>query len=373
MRLLVIPLLAGLLAASVVFSHAPTLRAQERQSARWELLTVHLSTLGQDDDDNAVQAIFGPPSGPLFVRLKGGVFRSDDAGDTWTRLPIPRGMFLETVDPLDASVVYVTQGNQLSRSRDQGATLEPLLQVRTGVVQVAVSPADPRVIYVGLPEVGRPGDEGEHSRLLRSQDGGGTWEPIGIETNTPHSLMYSDLLVPHSIAPDRVFYQISHGVTGDVDAPLRHSIDRGSTWQSVLVTRNTLHGLVGGEGVQPRRFYTFDRDAAIGSGAPTSSGVFRSDDDGASWHEVSRIRDGFISELAYDPRHPDRVWVGIYAAGTDKLGVWSSADRGETWTDLNSRQLGAISSLLLGIDGRNLYAGTRQGLWRLHLEPDADS
>jgi hypothetical protein len=42
------------------------------------------------------------------------------------------------------------------------------------------------------------------------------------------------------------------------------------------------------------------------------------------------------------------------------------------WTQqdlsLGRQDIGAVSDLALGVDGRNLYAATDQGLWRLPLQ-----
>ena len=47
-----------------------------------------------------------------------------------------------------------------------------------------------------------------------------------------------------------------------------------------------------------------------------------------------------------------------------KIACWPCA----TWSDLGRQDIGAVSDLALGVDGRNLYAATDQGLWRLPLQ-----
>ena len=98
--------------------------------------------------------------------------------------------------------------------------------------------------------------------------------------------------------------------------------------------------------------------------------VSRSDDNGASWTELLRYRAGDsggvrLSALTYDPAAPDRVYVGLNAV---EKGVRTSADGGATWNELGLGDRD-VRALELGIDARNLYAATDQGVWRLRLLP----
>ena len=68
--------------------------------------------------------------------------------------------------------------------------------------------------------------------------------------------------------------------------------------------------------------------------------------------------------LGYDPLVPDHVYIGLtYGGGGAKV----SADGSNTWNDLGRQDLGEIHDLALGVDGRNLYAATDQGVHRLAL------
>src|SRR6202011_5200343 len=76
--------------------------------------------------------------------------------------------------------------------------------------------------------------------------------------------------------------------------------------------------LVGGVGSVPARFYAASRTRR-------ASRLFRSDDDGATWTEVLDVGSTLatapvndpnapvvhITGLAYDPLHPDAVYVGL--------------------------------------------------------------
>jgi photosystem II stability/assembly factor-like uncharacterized protein len=98
----------------------------------------------------------GGPGGQQAPPGQGGVFRSDDAGATWTKLSADpllwgRGWYFEkvTVDPKDPDVVYVPNIN-VNRSRDGGRTWDVLRGSPGGddYHQVWISPDDPDTLIV---------------------------------------------------------------------------------------------------------------------------------------------------------------------------------------------------------------------------------
>jgi len=101
------------------------------------------------------------------------------------------------------------------------------------------------------------------------------------------------------------------------------------------------------------------------------SSIHRSDDDGRTWTLLlTTAGDGApepgkrITALTYDPARPDVVYIAVEG------GVRASADGGATWAALGRQDLPRINVLALGVDGRNLYAATERGLYRLRLASD---
>ena len=85
-----------------------------------------------------------------------------------------------------------------------------------------------------------------------------------------------------------------------------------------------------------------------------------------------------IGGLAYDPAQPDHVFVGFSGVPSldsiEAIGsVLASLDGGASWLSVGCQDVGPVHDLALGIDGRNLYASTDTGLWRLALDDLADS
>ncbi len=107
-------------------------------------------------------------------------------------------------------------------------------------------------------------------------------------------------------------------------------------------------------------------------------GVYRSDDAGASWHDIGVVN-GLPSEfgfpLAIHPRNPAKAWVIPLIADLDRvppdgrLRVWETADRGSSWTPRGDGlpQDGAWVTVLRqafcddGGEPLGLYFGTESG------------
>jgi hypothetical protein len=105
--------------------------------------------------------------------LHSGLFRSTDAGASWTHLG-PENLKAYSMDAVDGSrgqVLYIAAGNGVHRSTDGGASWKILTDWRmTEVLDVMVDQSDPHWIYAATA-----------TGFWRSSDGGDHWEsPPGI-------------------------------------------------------------------------------------------------------------------------------------------------------------------------------------------------
>ena len=124
-----------------------------------------------------------------------GVYRSTDAGDSWSHLGLENVGSIGKValDPTDDDVIFVAAmgdlfGNNAERgvyrSTNGGGDWEQVLFVSdsTGFVDLTINPDNPDIIYAAAWERIRRVDfrqyGGETSGLYRSQDGGDTWEEL---------------------------------------------------------------------------------------------------------------------------------------------------------------------------------------------------
>jgi hypothetical protein len=96
------------------------------------------------------------------------------------------------------------------------------------------------------------------------------------------------------------------------------------------------------------------------AGSSDGSGLYRSEDGGASWVRVSRGLDVFVTAVLADPQAPATVYV------LANLRLWKSLDAGATWTAAPPPK-GQVGIESLAIDPRTpaiLYAGTTSGVWK---------
>ena len=117
------------------------------------------------------------------------VYKSTDAGRTWTHMGLPRSRAIARIriHPTDPDRVYVavqgapygpTEERGIYRSRDGGATWDHVLYIgeTAGASDLAIDPTNPRILYAAFwdhlrtPWEVRSGGEG--SGLHKSTDSG---------------------------------------------------------------------------------------------------------------------------------------------------------------------------------------------------------
>jgi photosystem II stability/assembly factor-like uncharacterized protein len=296
------------------------------------------------------KAITGVPGQPhvFYVGVvNGGVWKTTDAGRTWQ--PIfddqPTASIGDiAVAPSDPSVVYVTSGEGLHRpdlstgdgvykSADAGRTWTHLgLRDGQQIPRVAVDPRNPDRLFVAV--LGHPYGPNPERGLYRSTDGGRSFERVLYrDENTGASDVEID-----PANPDIVYACLWEAREGPwenaawegTNGGIFKSTDGGTTW------RQLGGGLPSGEqGVvqadvaiaasNASRLY-----ATVATGRPV--GIYRSDDAGEHWTRITddprpaaRIGGGDLPVPTVDPADPDVVYSGSVVA-------WKSVDGGRTWT-----------------------------------------
>ncbi len=284
--------------------------------------------LFENEDVYSIGAIAVAPSDPNILYLGSGeannsrstywgdgVYKSTDAGATWTHMGLPESHHIGrvVVHPTDPGIVYVAALGHLYsdnperglyKTTDGGESWELVLAHEArgkaiGVVDVVMDPTDPQVLYattfdkVRVPwsyDLGGPG-----SRVWKTTDGGESWEML--TNGLPDGML------------GRIGIDIYHRDPNILYLTVENANKEGMSDEERLAeleNHESSRGMIGGE-------------------------IYRSDDAGATWYRTHAdsldIGGGpayYYGQIIIDPNDPDVVHV-LSAAS------WGSFDGGKTW------------------------------------------
>jgi photosystem II stability/assembly factor-like uncharacterized protein len=319
------------------------------------------------------RAAAGVPNQPnvfYIGQVNGGVWKSDDYGRTWN--PIfdhepTQSIGAIAVAPSDPNIVYVSSGEGLHRpdlsvgdgiykSTDAGKTWTHLPGLRDGqqIPALAIDPRDPNKVFAAV--LGHPYGPSQERGLYRSTDGGQSWQRIISKDENTGS---SDVEIDPS-NPDVVYasmWEVREGPWEDnneyngAGGGLFKSSDGGGTWRQLSngLPKDLAQIYVAIAPSNPRRIY------ATLATAGGKLNVYRSDDAGESWAQVTndprpsgRIGGGDLPIPRVDPKDPDIVYVAstVSMRSTDGGKSWSSFhgapggdDYQNLWINPNNRDI----------------------------------
>ncbi len=291
----------------------------------------------------AVQAftVFVHPDNPamVYAGTNDGVWRSTDAGATFRRTEFPdpgRGVWSFLVDSRDSRRIFAGASPiDVYRSDDEGVSWRKLPNpgmpthctgpFASRVMRLAQHPTRPDEFYAAL----------EINGVMRSTDSGETWTDCSAGliklADQPHlkSKIVSEttaegMLDGHAVTinpadPDAVIVALRMG--------LFRSTDQGRTWQDMEVGRfsPTTYGRdVKASVVEPNTLYSALSVAA----ASHDGGLYRSPDGGKSWQRFDKVQvHGTIMSIGLHPRDEAQVYFGARYDGE----VFGTRDAGRTW------------------------------------------
>ena len=205
----------------------------------------------------------------------------------------------------------------------------------SSVGAIAVSPSDANIIYVGMGEAEMRNSISFGDGMYKSTNAGKTWKHIGLEK----SYAISTVIV-HPKNPDLVYAC----AMGTVFAPnnergLYRSKDGGKTWVRILF-RNDSTGCVNAafDPSNPSVLYATlwqaCRNPYLLSSGGKGCGLFRSEDGGDTWQEISKnpgLPVGLTGKITVctSAAKPERVYASVE---NENGGIFKSDDHGEHWT-----------------------------------------
>jgi photosystem II stability/assembly factor-like uncharacterized protein len=304
----------------------------------------------------------------LLASASGGVFKSVNAGTTWT--PIFDTYGSASIGDVaffqkDPNIIWVGTGEECVRnsvawgdgvykSTDGGKTFARMgLETTQTIARVLPHPTDPAVVYVaasGHPW-GYTGDRG----LFKTTDGGATWTKLAGGLPNDGKTGAIDLVM-HPTDPNTLYVAFWQRLrqpwrfdSGGPNGGIFKTTDGGATWArlaqglpegelgriGLAISRSNPQVLMAvvEHGYQPQQFIMegnerkpnpeYDDMAKLGTG------IYRTEDGGASWTYQSRQnnRPFYYSHIYINPQEDQ--W--IYWLSTS---MSFSSDAGKTWSQV---------------------------------------
>ncbi|PYV67686.1 MAG: glycoside hydrolase, partial [Acidobacteria bacterium] len=345
-------LLVSCLVFSLVVLDAQQIFPNMFQEMRWRMIGPFRG--------GRTRAVAGVPSQPnvfYMGAVDGGVWKSDDYGRTWN--PIfddqpTQSIGAIAVAPSNPNLIYVASGEGLQRpdlsvgdgiykSKDAGKTWTHLgLREGQQIPALAVDPRNPDRLFAAV--LGHAYGANSERGIFRSNDGGATWEKVLFKDENTGG---SDVEIDPS-NPDVIYagmWQSRLGPWEDNNAfagtngGLFKSTDGGNTWRKL--TKGLPDELVQiNIAIAPSRtsslYATLSTTKPAEYASDAGLGFYRSDDAGESWYRATtdprpamKIGGGDLPIARVDPKNPDV----IYSAS---LVTVRSTDGGKTWMSLRS-------------------------------------
>ena len=300
-----------------------------------------------------VVAVAGDPHEPAvfyFGAVAGGIWKTEDAGTTWVNVS---DGYLKTssvgalaVSDADPSVIYagmgestirsdVSHGDGVYKSTDAGRSwMHVGLADSRHISEIRIHPRDPDRVYVAA--LGHAYGPHPDRGVFRSTDGGANWQRVlyrderagaadlSLDPRNP-TILYASLWEAH-----RNFYELASGGPG---SGLWKSTDGGDTWSditaNIALPANATLGKIGVTASPVRAGRVW---ALIESDA--QPGLYRSEDFGVTWtlatdRQDLRYRPWYYMHVFADPQDEDTVYV-------NNLDMWKSTDAGATFTQLTT-------------------------------------
>jgi photosystem II stability/assembly factor-like uncharacterized protein len=275
----------------------------------------------------------------VFSGTVEGVYRSIDHGKSFQRTDFPdrTEIWSLMVDARDPRVIYAGASPiAIYRSEDTGETWRKLpdpgmpsyatIPFSHRVMRMAQHPSEPDTIFAAT----------EINGVMRTDDNGDHWTDLtsGLIAlaQRPHlkSRIVSDtdnegMLDGHAIVispvnPDEVIVAVRMG--------LFHTVDRGETWEDMELGRFSPTTYGRDIRVSPQDGGTMYAALSVAA-ASKDGGVYRTPDGGKTWKRFDRVQvHGTIMSLALHQKDPDQLYFGARYEGE----IFGTEDGGETWT-----------------------------------------
>lgn len=340
----------------------------------------------------------------------GGIFKIENGIAIDINGSVPKVPLTITIDPQNSNILYATlHESGIYKSTDYGSTWIDISGngsnlPESGFNNLLIDPNDSNVLYliggcdVRFSDFQSAGmDPNIVNGVYRSSDQGNTWininhDVLGSQSSAVKSLIF------HNNNSNVIYLGCENGVY--------YSTDSGTTWNKstglpyetlggIDISGNNIYAFTNGAGLftgtiqddysiewsqeskiqAPISFaqllkHNADESTIYASGYP--GGIFKSTDNGQSWHEKNfgmvsfkvddPLRQGYYA-FAQSLSNPDVLYLGLF-----QKGVYRSFNGGETWFPVNGQQWELFNKNItaLAIDNNDaniVYIATENGIY----------
>jgi streptogramin lyase/photosystem II stability/assembly factor-like uncharacterized protein len=255
-----------------------------------------------------------------------GVFKSTDAGDTWTAAGSGVTADALAISPVTPSTLYAgTSGGGVFESTDGGLSWSPTNSGLPGwlvvvggstfyeVDALVIDPTTPSILYAGM-DGNSAIPETVGAGVYKSTDAGGSWSPAN--SGIPRGIFTALTINPTTASTLYAGLEYADGS----GASVYKSTDGGGSWTAAN------SGLTN---TDVRAFAINRVTPSVLYAGTCGGGVFESTDAGGTW-SATGLAGACISALAIDPVNPSTLYAGTYSGDAFK-----STDAGGSWNAMN--------------------------------------
>ncbi len=255
------------------------------------------------------------------------------------------------VHPTDPNLVYAAMASGgLFKSTDGGTNWTPIFddQPVLTIGDIAFDPQDPDVIYVGTGEANAHSFSWFGVGVFRSDDGGATWNHVGLEETK-----YIGRIVIDPNDQDRIWVAATGVLFGTGgDRGIYRTTNGCGTWEQVLFVNDSTAAIdVAIHPDCPDTLFAAMWERVRGlnyrRSAGDGSGIYRSYDGGDTWTEMTSGlptgSDVGRIGLSIAASNPDIVYA-IYDMPGSSCRVYKTTNGGDSWTRTNDGALAGIHS-----------------------------
>jgi photosystem II stability/assembly factor-like uncharacterized protein len=270
--------------------------------------------------------------------------------DTLSGLPI-RAIGPAAMGGRIADIKAVREGERLTiyvgsasggvwKSVDGGITFKPIFdkQPSLSIGAVAIDPSNPQTVWVGTGESWVRNSVSVGTGVYRSRNGGEDWEAVGL----PDSEHISRIVVDPKDSNTVYACALGHLWNANMERGVFKTTDGGKTWTKLLYRNDStgcaemamdpqdssvLYAAMWDVRREPHNFR---------SGGP-GSGLFKSTDAGATWHELRKgLPQGDLGRIGIAVAASNHARLYAVVEAKNHTALFRSDDAGESWTEVNN-------------------------------------